>query len=140
MPTPPQNAFPDKTKRPSEKDLTTALGSSAGAWSGLLKYLDEFHAPITEEWKHGKTGWMLVLKRKTRTVCYLFPGNEHFTVAFVLGAKAVEVMRQSKLPKRIMDAMEAARPYAEGRGFYVECSKPADLRHLLTLVAIKMES
>lgn len=79
-------------------------------------------------------------KRKTRTVCYLFPGNDHFTVAFVLGAKAVEVARLSKLPKKILDVIEAARSYAEGRGFYVECARPADLKHLLTLLAIKMEN
>ncbi|HEY3296474.1 MAG TPA: DUF3788 family protein [bacterium] len=140
MPTLPQNAFPDKTKKPSEKDLAGALGPAAALWTDFLNHIREHCAPLSEEWKHGKTGWMMVSKKKTRTVCYLFPGNDHFTVAFVLGEKAVEVMRQSKLPKRIMDSMEAARPYAEGRGFYVECSKPADLKHLLTLVTIKMDS
>jgi len=98
----------------------------------------EHYAPISEEWKCGKTGWMLVPKRKARTVCYLFPAKDHFTAGFVMGQKAVEAMRQRTLPKRIIAAMEEAKPYAEGRGFYVECSKPSDLKHLLTLLEIKM--
>jgi hypothetical protein len=138
MPPLPQNAFPDKAKKPTDKDLAAALGVCSAPWNDFTNHLRENHAPLTEEWKHGKTGWMLVPKRKARTVCYLFPANGRFTVAFVLGNKAVEVMRQTKLPKKIMEAMEAARPYAEGRGFYVDCSKPADLKHLITLVTIKM--
>jgi len=140
MPALPQNAFPDKAKRPTEKDLAAALGSCAAPWNDFLNHLRENCAPLSEEWKHGKTGWMLVPKKKARTVCYLFPASGHFTVAFVLGGKAVDVMRETKLPKTIMAAMEAAKPYAEGRGFYVECAKPADLKHLITLVTIKMEN
>jgi hypothetical protein len=140
MPTLPQNAFSDSAKAPTATELEAALGGAYAQWEAYLEHLREAHAPLSEEWKKGKSGWMMLTKRKTRTVCYLFPGNGHFTVAFVLGQKAVEVMRQTKLPKKIMDSMEEARPYAEGRGFYVECAKAADLKHLLTLVTIKMEN
>jgi hypothetical protein len=54
--------------------------------------------------------------------------------------KAVAAARQSKLPKCIMDAIEEARAYAEGRGFYVKVSKPNDLAHLKSLVSIKFET
>jgi hypothetical protein len=83
---------------------------------------------------------MLLTKRKKRTVCYLFPETAQFTVAFVFGGKAVEAARGSKLPKAILQSIEDARPYAEGRGFYVVCKKPADLKHLVTLTTLKMES
>ena len=96
--------------------------------------------PLSKEWKFMKSGWVLVPKCKTRTVCYLFPAEGFFTAAFVLGEKAVDAARKSTLPKKILDAMEEAKPYAEGRGFYVRAAKPADLKHLITLATIKMES
>jgi hypothetical protein len=134
----PEFAFTEKSKKPSPNALAAALGESAALWRDFIGFLLSEHAPIAEEWKFMKSGWVLVPKRKTRTVCYLFPASNLFTVAFNLGEKAVAAARQTKLPKRIMDAIENARPYAEGRGFYVEAAKPADLVHLKTLVSIKM--
>jgi hypothetical protein len=134
------NAFLDEAKKPTNKAVSSTLGVSAEVWNGLMEFIREEHGPIIEEWKFMKSGWVLVPKKKTRTVCYLFPASGFFTVAFVLGEKAVEVARKSKLPKRVIDLMEAARPYAEGRGFRVQVAKPTDLKWLKTLVTIKMEN
>jgi hypothetical protein len=136
----PETAFLDKAQRPKPADLAKALGECASSWNGLIAHITEKYPPISEEWKFMKSGWTLLLKRKSRTVCYLFPATGYFTAAFVLGEKAVAGARQSKLPKQIMETIEQARPYAEGRGFYVECKKSADVKHLLTLVAVKMET
>jgi hypothetical protein len=136
----PETAFLDKSKKPTDKALALALGDIADLWYDLIAFMHENHSPIVEEWKFMKSGWTLVPKRKARTVCYLFPAQNYFTVAFTLGEKAVEVARQSKLPKKILDSIEEARPYAEGRGFYVKATKPADLKHLQALVTIKMEN
>jgi hypothetical protein len=136
----PECVFLDKSKRPKPADLTKALGVCAAPWDDLIAHVAENYAPVSEEWKFMKSGWTLLLKKKVRTVCYLFPAAGYFTAAFVYGEKAVAAARQSKLPKRILDVMEQARPYAEGRGFYVECKKPGDLRHLMMLVALKMDT
>jgi hypothetical protein len=135
----PECAFTDKAKQPTAKQLSSALGDCAKVWDDYCGYLRERLSPLDEEWKFGKTGWMLVPKRKKRTVCYLFPAAGYFTVAFVLGEKAVEVARESKLPKKILESIEAAHPYAEGRGFYVDVKKTGDLVHLKTLVGIKFD-
>ncbi len=134
----PECFFVEKSKKPTAAALSSALGSTADSWTGFLEYVHEQHSPVTEEWKFMKSGWVLVPKRKTRTVCYLFPAEGYFTVAFVLGEKAVEAARASKLPKKILADIEAAKPYVEGRGFYVEAKKPADLKHLIALVDIKL--
>jgi hypothetical protein len=136
----PDCALTEMSKKPTTAMVAEVLGATAGVWSDFLAFLDENHSPIASEWKFGKTGWMLISKREARTVCYLFPEQNQFTVAFVLGGKAVEMARASKLPKKILEAMEAAKPYAEGRGFYVKAAKPADLKHLQTLVTIKMQN
>jgi hypothetical protein len=136
----PETAFLDKAKKPKPADLTKALGARAQSWNEFVTHVAENYAPVSEEWKFMKSGWTLLLKRKARTICYLFPAVGYFTAAFVLGEKAVAVARQSKLPKIILKTIERAHPYAEGRGFYVECKKPGDLKHLMMLGAIKMET
>jgi len=133
-------AFLDKTKKPKANDLAKTLSSCAAPWDELILHIKQNYAPIVEEWKFMKSGWKLLLKKKARTVCYLFPAAGYFTTAFVLGEKAAATARQSKLPKRIQDTIEQARPYAEGRGFYVECRKPKDVEHLKLLTALKMET
>ena len=135
----PGSIFTDKAKKPTARDVVAVLGDSVAQWDAFAQHIREAYAPISEEWRFYKC-WHLRLKRKARTVCYLFAEKDQFTVAFVFGEKAVAAARKSKLPKRIMDCIEQARVYAEGRGFYVECRKASDLKHLHTLTAIKMET
>ena len=135
----PGSIFVEKDHKPTAKEILVALGESAALWNEFAEFIRENYAPVTDEWKFYKS-WHWKLSRKTRTVCYLFPEKNQFTVAFVFGEKAVEAARQSKLPKKILNDIESARKYAEGRGFYVTCKKPGDLKHLQTLTAIKMET
>jgi hypothetical protein len=135
----PNSVFTDKAKKPTTKELAAVLGESLSLWNEFAEFIRENYTPITDEWKFYKS-WHWALKRKTRTVCYFFPEKNQFTIAFVFGDKAVEAARQSNLPKKILNDIESARKYAEGRGFYVECKKPCDLKHLQTLTAIKMET
>ncbi len=137
----PECAFIEKAAKPKPHDLERALGLNAvEVWELFVDYLHEQYSPVVNEWKFMKSGWVLVPKKKARTICYLFPAEGYFTVAFTFGEKAVAAARQSKLPKRILTAIDEARPYAEGRGFYVKCSRPSDLHHLLTLTALKLGS
>jgi hypothetical protein len=135
----PNSAFTDKAKKPTAKELISVLGENAKLWDEFATHIRKEYVPISDEWKFYKS-WHWVLKRKARTICYFFPEKNQFTVAFVFGEKAVEAAKQSKLPKKILDTIESARKYAEGRGFYVECKKESDLKHLLTLTRIKMET
>ena len=114
------------------------MAQSLSLWNEFAELIRENFSPVTDEWKFYKS-WHWILKRKARTICYLFPEKNQFTVAFVFGEKAVAAVRQSKLPKKILDNIESARKYAEGRGFYIECKKSGDLKHLQTLTAIKMQ-
>jgi hypothetical protein len=137
----PDCAFIDKTAIPTPQDVAKSLTPIPGnVWKLFLNHLHEVHDPVIEHWKFMNSGWTLVPKKHARTICYLFPAEGYFTAAFTFGSKAVAAARRSKLPKRILTAMEEARPYAEGRGFYVKCSRPADLHHLFTLAALKMDS
>ncbi|RPH95704.1 DUF3788 family protein [candidate division KSB1 bacterium] len=133
----PGSIFVDKAHKPTAKEVAAALGNAADLWDEFAQFIRDKYEPITDEWKFYKS-WHWKLSRKKRTVCYFFAENNQFTVAFVFGEKAVAVAMQSKLPKKILSDIESARKYAEGRGFYVKAAKPSDLKHLQTLLAIKM--
>jgi hypothetical protein len=56
-----------------------------------------------------------------------------------LGEKAVKAARESNLPKSIMETIESARKYAEGRGIRLAIQKNAsDVRNVVRLAVIKM--
>ena len=59
-------------------------------------------------------------------------------VAFVLGERAVDAAHRSSLSSAILDSIDAARPYAEGRGVRVEVRTRKDLADITTLAAVKM--
>jgi len=129
--------FTDKAKKPTAKQLLNALGNGVTLWNEFVEYLREEYAPVSDEWKFYKS-WHWKLSRKTRTICYLFPQEGYFSVALVLGEKAVAKVRESKLPKAILKQIEEARVYAEGRGIRLDCKKASDIEHVKTLLAIKM--
>ena len=134
----PDCAFKDPASRPAEAELQPVLGDMWEVWKKYLDFLQEQYSPITHEWKLMKSGWILLPKQKARTICYLFAGNAEFTVAFVLGEKAVKAARQSQLPASVLESIEAARPYAEGRGFQVRVVEKQDLATLEELTKLKL--
>ncbi|HVT99181.1 MAG TPA: DUF3788 family protein, partial [Acidobacteriaceae bacterium] len=93
------NAFIGKPGKPSEKDVTAALGASAPVWSEFVHWAEERGA-ATQEWKsyNVKHGWSLRLKRKDRNIVYLAPCSGCFQVSFILGEKAMDAVRHASFP------------------------------------------
>ena len=125
---------------PAAAELRAALGASVLLWDDLLARIEATFPPVTREWKRGtKTGaWLLRLQRKNRTILYLLPRDGFFLTGFVLGEKATAAVRASLLPAVVISALNAARPYAEGRGIRLETRTPDDVATMLALAAIKM--
>jgi hypothetical protein len=61
-----------------------------------------------------------------------------FQVAFILGARAVEAARESKLPKAILKTIEDAPRYPEGTGVRLLVKHSSDLPAIRKLAAIKL--
>jgi len=131
-------AFNDPAAHPNELEVGQVLGVVSGVWFDYLEHLKETWPQVSFKWKLMKSGWVLIPDLKKRRVCYLFPANGSFTAAFALGEKAVSVARVSTLPQAVKDAIEAARPYAEGRGVHLKVVTPEDFVTLKTLTAIKL--
>ncbi|HVP13941.1 MAG TPA: DUF3788 family protein [Terriglobales bacterium] len=134
------SALADRKRKPTEQDLRGVLGTADPLWRDLKRRLQDDHGPLEEEWSFaGETyGWSLRMKEKKRNLVYLTPGRGCFLAGLALGAKAVEAARRAAaLPRSVLDLIEAARPYAEGRGVRLEVRTRKDLSTVLDLVAVK---
>jgi hypothetical protein len=134
------SSFEDKSRPPEAGELDAGLGRSARAWKQLVAGVARRHAPIEAVWNFAgaKFGWSLRLRRNDRVLLYLIPQGGHFLVGVVLGEKAVKGARESGLPSAVLELIDAARPYAEGRGIRIPVSRAADLDVVLDLVALKL--
>jgi hypothetical protein len=136
----PANAFINKPAAPSDAEVAVALGPAKAAWDQFLADLAQELGVDVHEWKcHSpKWGWALRVKRKARTIVWLSPSESRFTVLFILGDKAVRAARQSKLPQRIVDAIDAAPKYPEGTGVRLHVKTSREIGTLKKLAAIKL--
>ena len=130
------NAFIGRTKPPTDEELSTELGAARVLWDELLT---ELALPL-QEWNSysPKAGWSLKVKLKKRTIVYLAPCHGSFRVAFVLGDKAVEAARQSKLPKAVLKILDEAPRYPEGTGVRLEIAARRDLAAVKKLAEVKL--
>src|SRR5664279_4539073 len=130
------NAFIGRTLPPTDDELSAQLGAARVLWDELLA---ELGLPIQEWHSYSPTaGWSLKLILKKRTILYLAPCHGSFRVAFVLGAKAVEAARQSKLSKAVRKIIDEAPRYAEGTGVRLQITARTDLAAVKKLAAVKL--
>ncbi len=136
------NAFIDKPSQPTDAELAAALGSAKPLWDQLLAELAAEHEVNVREWKSysRKAGWSLRAKRKSRTIVWLGPSKDSFRVAFILGDKAMQAARATKLPSRVVKALNAAPKYPEGTGVRLQVKAKTDLGAIKKLAAIKLAS
>ncbi len=132
--------FDEKSRKPRAAQLADELGRSSVLWTDLREHLASEYRPLTERWMYSgaKWGWSLQLKRKKRTVLYMTPCKRHFLAGFVLGEKAVKAAHQGDLPKSLLDDIDSATKYAEGRGVRIEVRTRSDLESVKRLAAVKM--
>jgi hypothetical protein len=125
---------------PDEKVLARTLGGTKALWDELIRHVETEHAPVTHRWTASKTSALgfLRLVQKKRTILYLLPREGYFLTAFVFGEKATAAVRASDVPAAVVTMLNAARPYAEGRGIRLETRTARDLATMKKLAAIKM--
>ncbi len=57
---------------------------------------------------------------------------------FVFGDRAAQAAKQAALPKHVIEAIESAAPYVEGRLFSVDVKETKDFDTVRTLLEIKV--
>jgi hypothetical protein len=136
------NAFINKPEVPTDKELAEALGPAKAAWDELIAGLAAEDDVAVQEWKSYslKTGWALRLKRKKRTIVYLSPCQGCFRVAFILGDRAMQAARQSRLPRRAIALLDEAPRYPEGTGVRLDVRGLKDIAVVRQLAKVKLEN
>ncbi len=134
------SAFDDKSHPPQEPALAKTLGNSYPLWNELQIRIASRFDPITVEWGFSspKTGWGLRLKREKRTILYMTPCQGYFLASFALGEKAVQAAHTAGLPTAVLEAIDSAPKFAEGRGVRLEVCSDTDVRTVVDLSIIKM--
>ena len=134
------SAFDDKAQEPQKEELGEVLGAAAGLWDELISRVRSRFDPLAEDWGFSgkKWGWGLRLKHKKRAVLYMTPCHGFFYAGFALGQKAVDAAHGSDLPPSVLDVIDSAPKYAEGRGVRLEVRSEHDVRSVLLLADIKM--
>ena len=134
------SAFDDKSKPPPKADLAATLGKSFIHWNALREILASRFVPLTEEWGYTSKspGGVLRLKTRKRVIVYMAPREGYFLASFALGEKAVAAARESGLPDSVLEIIDSARKYAEGRGVRIEVRNSKDVRNVEKLAVAKM--
>ena len=138
----PLSALTDKSNEPTDDDLRDVLGKSYEVWTHLIDAVAEQIGPTSATWgfTSKSTGWGLRLRQKDRVILYMTPQTGKFLVSFALGERAVAAAKVVGLPSTLLEAIDAAPRYAEGRGVRIEVSGKRQVSGLATLVKIKSEN
>ena len=134
------SVFDDEAGPPDARELEEALGRAAPLWDELIRHVCETYPPVTEAWNHGgdKFGWSLRLKRGDRNLLYLTPQMGQFLLGVVLGEPAAERAHEERLPREVLELVDGAPRYGEGRGIRLPVRTEEDLETAKALAALKL--
>lgn len=132
--------FMDKSQMPSNEDLGLALGDKFELWMEIRDAVLQQYPGGVEEWNFPgkKYGWSFRIKDKKRAIIYFLPREGEFLVAFVFGEKAMDAIRGTDISGEIVNDLENATVYAEGRGVRIPVHDQSDLEDIFRLIEIKM--
>jgi hypothetical protein len=132
--------FTDKSKIPAESDLKLALDEYFKTWMQIRGFVLDHYPAAVDDWNYPglKYGWSFRMKDKKRAILYLLPRKGYFKVAFVFGQKAFLKIMQSPVSGKIRTELQAARPYAEGRGIRLDI-REVEISDVFELIRIKLE-
>jgi hypothetical protein len=137
----PLSVFHDREQVPTDDAVRRILGGAHAAWDQLLGLVTERIGAVSEVWRctNARTGWGLRLLREDRVILYMTPQPRQFIVSFALGERAVEAARVTTLSAPVLQAIDAAPRFAEGRGVRITVRDGRDIQTITRLAQIKCE-
>ena len=136
------SAFGDKSAPPDERAVERVLGKAYPAWSALIAAVGERIDPLSGVWgfTSANAGWGLRLRHKERVILHMTPQEDRFLVSFALGEKAAAAAHQARWPPQILETIDSAPRYAEGRGVRFEVTSRRLVPSLAALARLKLEN
>ncbi len=132
--------FLDKAQKPGKEMVLQALGRAEPLWLSLENYIRGYY-PCTAEMIYftRQCGWSLRYKTGAKTLCYVFPEREAFTVLIVLGKAEAEKAERTKdrLSDTVRDSLENTRQLHDGRWMWIRIKDTEDLESFFMLLSAK---
>ena len=134
------NPFAERSQRPTKATLAAALGRTQRHWDLVLEQTHGDHAGLVDTWMHygKKSGWILKVAGKKRAVLWMSPRKGRFLAALALRDDAVAALQDSGLPAALVEEIEGAKAWPEGRPARVLVSNLDHVRWIRTLVDLKL--
>ena len=131
----------DGEKKPSERSILAEIGTRGSKlWQQLRAYL-KVNYDFKSELLFGgrKYGWCYKYRRKSKTLCVLFPETKSFTVLVVLGKKEIAQFEadKSNFNEDTLRLFRNAHKYHDGKWLYKRVLNKSDLMDALALIKIK---
>lgn len=130
--------FTDKLNPPGQEDIRSILGDSLSAWDEMLTTIRDSYRP-QEDFKflYGKNyGWAVRFRLKGKLLTSLYPAEGHFRVQVILSLGEVETVQNRGMGPSILQAIDEATPYPEGRWLFIRASNRTEIPDILNLLEL----
>ena len=138
----PDDLFLDKSTQPTERQLKDAIADKYEYWIEIKNRIAELYGDTKGEWKFysKKSGWTLKTLLKKRNLFFFQPVANYFSLTFVFGDKAANVIEESDVSEALKRVLRDAKKYAEGRSLLVKVKRRNDLTDVSKLIDIKVKN
>jgi hypothetical protein len=82
-------------------------------------------------------GWAVRFRKAGKELLSMYPGEESFTVQFVLAQTPAEKASSLKLGKNVRNILENAHQFPEGRWHFIRVNSKQDLKDIQRLLLLK---
>jgi hypothetical protein len=138
----PYYLFLDKSTQPTERQLKDTIADTYEYWDEIKNGITELYGDTKGEWRFysKKSGWTLKTLLKKRNLFFFQPFTNYFSLTFVFGDKAVNVIEESDVSEALKRVLRNAKKYAEGRSLLVNVKTRNDLTDVNKLIDIKVKN
>jgi hypothetical protein len=129
----------DKDMQPVDLMVTLLLDDLKPLWIEIIQHAKETYPTFSQKWKYygSSWGWSLVLKSKTKTLCYLTPAAGYFQVSINFNDEGRRSAAEGNLPEAVAKAIAAMKSKPNNIPYDFEVREASDLVIAEKLIALR---
>ena len=133
--------FFDKSKMPTEKTIISLLAQNYFFWKEVHNYIISVDKVQVETKYFTKNyGWSRRFFKGSKTICYLFPETNAFSILVVFGQKEIDRIEENKndLNERIYNSILETEHFHDGRWVWIQFIDISELCSIKKIIDIKI--
>lgn len=130
----------DKLIVPTENTIVNVLGHNYSLWQEVSNYiLSKKSFQVETKFFTKKYGWSKRFFKGSKTLCYLFPETEAFSMLIIFGEKETDRIEniQDELKKSIYDTFMKTEQLHDGRWVWIRVLDSSDLITIKKMIDVK---